>query len=82
MKEQLHAIELRQNGMKEEQVAIIHNQEATNALLKALTEDVNYIKGDVMDIKDKLGDQEKILERLALRSIEHEADIAELRRIK
>ena len=37
---------------------------------------------EVKEIKLTQQNQEKILERLAVRSISHEADIAELRRIK
>jgi chromosome segregation ATPase len=52
-------------------------------------DDVHYIKGDVTILKENQQimlqmqqEQQKILERLSFRSITHEADIAELRRIK
>ncbi|WP_193571476.1 hypothetical protein [Paenibacillus psychroresistens] len=57
--------------------------------MKEVKEDVKYIKGDVSQLKENQQimllmqqDQQKILERLSFRSITHEADIAELRRIK
>lgn len=66
--------------------AIHHRQEETDAKLEALAMDVNKLHGLVADHDEKLNSimaiqerQEKILERLALRSIEHEVNITELR---
>ncbi|KEF40255.1 hypothetical protein M670_00277 [Schinkia azotoformans MEV2011] len=69
--------------------AIRDRQEETDAKLDSLSMDINKIHGVVTEhteIIQKLVKsqerQEKILERLSLRSIEQEQDIAELRRIK
>ena len=57
--------------------------------IKKLRKMLNIIKGDVTQLKENQQimlvmqqEQQKILERLSFRSITHEADIAELRRIK
>lgn len=76
--------------------AIFDRQEETDAKLGALTMDVHKIHGEITSIKEEQtlhssilqqlaagqARQEKILERLSFRSIEHESDIAELRRAK
>lgn len=82
IKSDVNAIKLRQDSIKEENSAIHYNQESTNATLKALAEDVNYMKGDICLLKEGQLRQEKILEKLALRSIEQETEILELKRIK
>ncbi|RKD24645.1 hypothetical protein BEP19_09735 [Ammoniphilus oxalaticus] len=82
IEKRLGAIELRQDGMREEQSALIQNQASSNAMLKALVDDVNYIKGDVTALKEGQDRQNKVLESLALRSLEQETDIRDLKRIK
>ncbi|MFO1442065.1 hypothetical protein KDN24_02265 [Bacillus sp. Bva_UNVM-123] len=82
IEKRLGAIEMRQDGMKEEISAIRYNQEVTNATLKSLSEDVNYIKGDVSLLKENQERQEKILQTLSFRSIEQETELRELKRIK
>jgi chromosome segregation ATPase len=66
-----------------EDVAVL---KADVAVLKedvaVLKEDVAVLKRDVSSLKEGQARQDKILERLSIRSIEQEADIAELRRIK
>lgn len=76
--------------------AIFDRQEETDAKLEALTMDVHKMRGEITSVKEEQtmhfsilqqlaagqARQEKILERLSFRSIEHESDIAELRRAK
>ncbi|MCD9021645.1 hypothetical protein [Cohnella silvisoli] len=50
--------------------------------LSIVKEDVNILKTNQQTILNIQQEQQKILERLSVRSISHEADIAELRRIK
>jgi hypothetical protein len=61
----------------------------TNSKLEELQTDVSLLQTDVSLLIDNQKtimqmqqDQQKILERLSIRSISHEADIAEIRRIK
>jgi len=75
---------------------LLHRVEENSAQITSLSENFNQISGNVNKIigeielikkeikrlADIQARQEKILERLAIRSIEHEADIEELRRIK
>jgi peptidoglycan hydrolase CwlO-like protein len=71
-----------QGDMKQvkEDVAVLKEDVAV------LKEDVAVLKEDVerdvSSLKDGQARQEKILERLAVRSIEQEADIVELRRMR
>lgn len=46
IEKRLTAIELRQNGLKEDITAICYNQEVSNAKLEALSEDVNKLHRD------------------------------------
>ena len=77
-------------------VRIIHDrQEETDAKLESLAMDVHKLHGDVTSTMEEQDHykvllqqlaagkerQERILERLSIRSIEHETDITELRRI-
>lgn len=76
--------------------AIFDRQEETDAKLEALSMDVHHIKGDVATLKEdvailktdvamlKEGQQrhEKILETLALRSIEFETALRGLQKVK
>ncbi|ADO57469.1 hypothetical protein [Paenibacillus polymyxa] len=54
----------------------------TNSKIEELTEDVSILKGNQQTMLQIQQEQQKILERLSVRSISQEADIAELRRIK
>ncbi|KIO56704.1 hypothetical protein B4064_0153 [Caldibacillus thermoamylovorans] len=62
--------------------AIRHRQEETNTKLDALSMDVYRLHGEVLSLKDGQERQERILEKLSLRSIEQEAEIRDLKRIK
>ena len=86
---EIKLIQTQQNETNQLIQAIRDRQEETDAKLDSLSMDVNKIHGIVSghtEIIEKLAksqeSQEKILERLSLRSIEQEQDIAELRRIK
>jgi cell division protein FtsB len=50
--------------------------------MKQLKEDVAVLKRDVSSLKEGQARQDKILERLSVRSIEQEAEIVELRRMR
>lgn len=54
----------------------------TNARLKEVTDDIKQIKQDVSEIKTAQLERQRVLERLSLRSITHDVEIEELRRIK
>lgn len=54
----------------------------TNAHLEELTGNLTDVKNDISEIKNTQQNQERVLERLSLRSISQEADINDLRRIK
>lgn len=96
MKTDIQSIKTEQKSMKEEQQAmkdmlasqgehihqLIQIVGTTNAHLEELTDSVMHIKKDISAMKDIQQGQYKILERLSIRSISQEADIAELRRIK
>jgi cell division protein FtsB len=64
----------------------IHHIKGDIAELKAdlavLKADVSMLKADVTDLKNGQERQDKILESLAVRSLEQETDIRELRRAK
>jgi septal ring factor EnvC (AmiA/AmiB activator) len=62
--------------------AIRHRQEETDAKLDALSMDVHKLHGEVLSLKDGQERQERILETLIIRSVEQEADIRDLKRIK
>ncbi|MFB9275275.1 hypothetical protein [Cohnella cellulosilytica] len=55
--------------------------EANNSI-NQLNDDVQILKDNQQTVINIQQEQQKILERLSVRSISHEADIAELRRIK
>jgi hypothetical protein len=54
----------------------------TNSKVEELQTDVSLLLDNQKTIMQLQQDQQKILERLSIRSISHEADIAEIRRIK
>jgi hypothetical protein len=54
----------------------------TNSKVEELQADVSLLLNNQKTIMQLQQDQQKILERLSIRSISHEADIAEIRRIK
>lgn len=62
--------------------AIRDRQEETEAKLDALSMDVNKLHGQFTRLKEGQERHDKLLEKLSVRSIEHEADISELRHIK
>jgi chromosome segregation ATPase len=74
-----------QGDMKQvkEDVAVLKEDVAVlKEDITVLKEDVAVLKRDVSSLKDGQARQEKILERLAVRSIEQEADIVELGRMR
>jgi hypothetical protein len=54
----------------------------TNSKVEEIQTDVSLLLDNQKTIMHLQQDQQKILERLSIRSISHEADIAEIRRIK
>ena len=69
--------------------AIRDRQENTDAKLESISMDVNKIHGEIISIKETQQlliqgqeRQDKILESLALRSLEQETELRELKRIK
>ena len=68
---------------------IIDRQDETDAKLEALTMDVHKIRGDVTEMKEDISSlkqgqerQDKILASLAMRSLEQETELRDLKRIK
>ena len=59
--------------------AIYDRQEETDARLEALTMDVHKATGDITSLKQVQARQEKIMSTLALRSLEQETDLRELK---
>lgn len=55
---------------------------ATNARVEELADDVEQLKKDMSELRGSQLKQERILERLAIRSIALETVLADLRRIK
>lgn len=80
--EKLEAIETQQLSQGEHMGQLIQIVGTANMKLQELSEEVHQIKDDVGMLKSIQQEQQKILDRLAVRSISQEADIAELRRIK
>lgn len=62
--------------------AIHHRQEETDAKVKNLAMDVHKLRGELTSLKEGQARQDKILESLALRSLEQETDLRDLKRIK
>lgn len=90
--ERLDGIEAKLDATKEQ---VVKNAEGISLLqaeqqeMKSFVEQIPEIKQavtetsqDVKTLMTSQAKQDKILERLSVRSIEHEADIAELRKIK
>lgn len=74
-----------ESGQKElnQMVRVIHDrQEETDAKLESLTLDVHKVHGELSSLKQGQERQEKILETLALRSIEQESELREVKRAK
>ena len=82
MNQRLSNSELRQNEISQIVQAIHHQQEIADAKLEALTLDVHYIRGDLTSLKEGQERQDRILESLAMRSLEQETQLRELKRIK
>lgn len=59
-----------------------YRQDETDAKLDALSMDVHKLHGELVTLNERQERHERILERLSLRSIEHEANISGLRRAK
>lgn len=57
-------------------------QEETDAKLENLSMDVHKIKGELLSLKEGQERQDKILESLAMRSLEQETELRDLKRIK
>lgn len=62
--------------------ALYDRQEETDAKLTSLAEDMNFMKGEMTYLKQGQERHEKILESLAMRSLEQETELRELKRIK
>ncbi|MBD2868398.1 hypothetical protein [Paenibacillus arenilitoris] len=62
--------------------AIRDRQDEADARFEALSFDIHRILGELSELKKGQERQDKILEALALRSLEQETDIRELKRIK
>ncbi|WP_334072177.1 MULTISPECIES: hypothetical protein [Paenibacillus] len=62
--------------------AIRDRQDETDAKLDALSMDVHKLHGELSSLKEGQERHEKILEKLSIRSLEHEADIREIKLAK
>lgn len=87
--EQLRSHNVQLNSHGEHIQQLIHIVAATNTKVEELTDHMNQVREDVSVFKTNQQtvlqtqqEHEKILERLSIRSVAHEADIAELRRAK
>lgn len=61
--------------------ALYHRQEKTDAKLESLTMDVHHMRGELELLKEGQTRQDKILESLAMRSLEQETELRALKRI-
>lgn len=68
--------------VKEIVTSLRERHEVTNAKLDALSMSLHEITGEVTSLKQGQERQDKILESLALRSLEQETDLRDLKRIK
>jgi len=82
LNEKVDILEGKSDEQRDLLLALEHRTEENTAQLHSLAENINYIKGDLKKGFDNQKKQEKLLERLSLRSIEHEADIAHLRPVR
>ncbi|QGQ95629.1 hypothetical protein EHS13_12415 [Paenibacillus psychroresistens] len=85
----LESMDKRSDRSEEMISTLIQIVGTTNSKVEELQTDISLLKTDVSLLLDNQKtimqlqqDQQKILERLSIRSISHEADIAEIRRIK
>ena len=62
--------------------AIHYRQEEIDAKVENLAMDVHKLRGELTSLKEGQARQDKILESLALRSLEQETDLRDLKRIK
>ncbi|HHW37246.1 MAG TPA: hypothetical protein GXX18_08425 [Bacillales bacterium] len=62
--------------------ALHHRQDETDAKLENLTMDMHLMRGELSSLKEGQERQDKILESLAMRSLEQETELRELKRIK
>jgi hypothetical protein len=72
----------RSNRNEEMMSTLIQIVGTTNSKVEELQADVSLLLNNQKTIMQLQQDQQKILERLSIRSISQEADIAEIRRIK
>jgi len=82
LKEKVDIPEGKRDKQRDPLLAPEHRTEENTALIHSLAENINYIKGDFRRVADNQARHEKLLERLSLRFIKHEADIAHLRKVK
>lgn len=61
--------------------AIHHRQEITDTKLENLSDDVHKLQGELSSLKEGQVRQDKILESLAMRSLEQETELRALKRI-
>jgi hypothetical protein len=78
----LESMDKRTNHNEEMISTLIQIVGTTNSKVEELQTDVSLLLDNQKTIMQLQQDQQKILERLSIRSISHEADIAEIRRIK
>jgi len=76
------AVEKRQDETYQIVRAIYSRQELTDAKLDALTIDVRRMQGDFVELKESQERQDRILESLAIRSFDQEAQLRDLKKIK
>lgn len=84
--EELQSLKSGQAELQEITRAIRDRQEGTDAKLEALSMDVHQLNGTAVSIKENLSElkkgqerQDKVLESLAVRSLEQETDIRRLK---
>lgn len=62
--------------------ALWDRQEETDAKLDSISMDVHKLHGEVTSLKEGQDRQDKILQSLAMRSLEQETELRELKRVK
>lgn len=68
--------------LKEMVLALRERGEETDAKLESLAMDVHKLHGELSSLKQGQERQDKILESLAMRSLEQETELREIRRAK
>lgn len=82
MLEELKNIKTQTNENTQLIKAIHDRQDETDAKLEGLSINVHKLHGELASIKEGQERQDKILESLALRSLEQETELRDLKRIK